>query len=237
MMDARQGRALRADLRPPGVQGRRPLQVLGRAHGRGLGRRPGPGRRATPRSPQGAGIEIRYDTRATGLLHDGIKVVRACAIAAATSSASSGAPRRGPRLRRLRGERRDAHPLSRPRLGAREGARHPLQHRRRHRAWRSTSAPCRTATGRAATPSAGTATRRSSATSPSATASRSTATRSASWSMPSGERFVDEGADFRNYTYAKYGRVILEQPEPVRLAGLRQQGRCTCCATSTGSAR
>ena len=27
-----------------------------------------------------------------------------------------------------------------------------------------------------------------------------------------GERFVDEGADFRNYTYAKYGRSILEQP-------------------------
>jgi tricarballylate dehydrogenase len=27
-----------------------------------------------------------------------------------------------------------------------------------------------------------------------------------------GERFCDEGADFRNYTYAKYGRVILEQP-------------------------
>jgi tricarballylate dehydrogenase len=27
-----------------------------------------------------------------------------------------------------------------------------------------------------------------------------------------GKRFVDEGADFRNYTYAKYGRVILEQP-------------------------
>ena len=30
--------------------------------------------------------------------------------------------------------------------------------------------------------------------------------------MP-GQRFVDEGADFRNYTYAKYGRVILEQPD------------------------
>ena len=28
-----------------------------------------------------------------------------------------------------------------------------------------------------------------------------------------GERFVDEGADFRNYTYAKYGRVILMQPK------------------------
>lgn len=29
----------------------------------------------------------------------------------------------------------------------------------------------------------------------------------------SGDRFLDEGADFRNYTYAKYGKVILEQPE------------------------
>jgi tricarballylate dehydrogenase len=28
-----------------------------------------------------------------------------------------------------------------------------------------------------------------------------------------GKRFVDEGADFRNYTYAKYGRVILSQPK------------------------
>ena len=27
-----------------------------------------------------------------------------------------------------------------------------------------------------------------------------------------GERFLDEGADFRNYTYAKYGREILHQP-------------------------
>ena len=27
-----------------------------------------------------------------------------------------------------------------------------------------------------------------------------------------GERFLDEGADFRNYTYAKYGRTILMQP-------------------------
>src|SRR5687768_6860041 len=28
-----------------------------------------------------------------------------------------------------------------------------------------------------------------------------------------GKRFVDEGGDFRNYTYAKYGRVILQQPK------------------------
>jgi tricarballylate dehydrogenase len=27
-----------------------------------------------------------------------------------------------------------------------------------------------------------------------------------------GERFLDEGADFRNYTYARYGAAILEQP-------------------------
>jgi tricarballylate dehydrogenase len=28
-----------------------------------------------------------------------------------------------------------------------------------------------------------------------------------------GRRFIDEGADFRNYTYAKYGRIILDQPQ------------------------
>ena len=27
-----------------------------------------------------------------------------------------------------------------------------------------------------------------------------------------GERFVDEGADFRNYTYVKFGREVIEQP-------------------------
>jgi tricarballylate dehydrogenase len=27
-----------------------------------------------------------------------------------------------------------------------------------------------------------------------------------------GKRFLDEGADFRNYTYAKYGKVVLDQP-------------------------
>lgn len=30
-----------------------------------------------------------------------------------------------------------------------------------------------------------------------------------------GFRFVDEGADFRNYTYAKYGREILRQPDGI----------------------
>ena len=27
-----------------------------------------------------------------------------------------------------------------------------------------------------------------------------------------GERFVDEGLDFRNYTYAQFGRAVLQQP-------------------------
>ncbi len=39
-----------------------------------------------------------------------------------------------------------------------------------------------------------------------------------------GKRFVDEGADFRNYTYAKYGRVDPGAAGPVRLAGLRPEG-------------
>jgi len=30
-----------------------------------------------------------------------------------------------------------------------------------------------------------------------------------------GQRFVDEGADFRNFTYAKYGRAVLDQPHQV----------------------
>lgn len=30
-----------------------------------------------------------------------------------------------------------------------------------------------------------------------------------------GDRFLDEGADFRNYTYAKYGKVVLAQPGSV----------------------
>ena len=41
---AAEGAALRADLGPPGLQGRRPVQVLGRAYRRSLGRRPGPRR-------------------------------------------------------------------------------------------------------------------------------------------------------------------------------------------------
>jgi len=38
-----------------------------------------------------------------------------------------------------------------------------------------------------------------------------------------GERFVDEGADLRNYTYAKYGREILNQPYGVAYQLFDQQ--------------
>jgi tricarballylate dehydrogenase len=38
-----------------------------------------------------------------------------------------------------------------------------------------------------------------------------------------GDRFVDEGADLRNYTYAKYGREILNQPHSVAYQLFDQQ--------------
>ena len=40
-----------------------------------------------------------------------------------------------------------------------------------------------------------------------------------------GRRFVDEGADFRNYTYAKYGRVVLAAARQLRVADLRPAGQ------------
>jgi len=51
-----------------------------------------------------------------------------------------------------------------------------------------------------------------------------------------GRRFVDEGADFRNYTYAKYGGASWSSPasSPGRCSTRRS---CTCCATNTASAR
>ena len=39
-----------------------------------------------------------------------------------------------------------------------------------------------------------------------------------------GRRFVDEGADFRNYTYAKYGREILYQPHRRGVPDIRLEG-------------
>ena len=128
-------------------------------------------------------------------------------------------------------------PLPRPGLGARQGARHPLQHRRRHPhgarhrrgAVRATGPGCHAVGWERNAPEFG---------------DLAVGDGFQKHSYPfgiminaDGKRFVDEGADFRNYTYAKYGRVILDQPRPVRLADLRSEGRCTCCATSTASSQ
>ena len=207
----RQGRPLHADLRPPGLQGRRQVQVLGRPHGRGLGRRPGPGRVALPAIAKKHGIEIGYDARALSLIadDDGVTGVQGAARrphrarcaprpSCWPAAASRPTPNGAPAISAPAGTSpRCAAPASTPATAS---------------AWRWRSAPCRPATGRAATRSAGTATRRSSATSRSATTSRSTPIRWGIMVNADGERFVDEGADFRNYTYAKYGRVILAQP-------------------------
>ena len=120
-----------------------------------------------------------------------------------------------------------------PELGRREGARHAVQHRRgaagarsRHgaQAVRPLERLPRDPVGRrrAARP----------ATARSRTASRASPIRSGSSSTGDGERFLDEGADFRNYTYAKYGAEVLEQPGASPPA-LRRQDRARCCARST----
>ena len=49
-----------------------------------------------------------------------------------------------------------------------------------------------------------------------------------------GRRFGDEGADFHSFTYAKYGRAVLEQPGSS--PGRSSMRRCsTSCALSTAS--
>ncbi|KAK3062648.1 hypothetical protein LTR53_019267, partial [Teratosphaeriaceae sp. CCFEE 6253] len=40
-----------------------------------------------------------------------------------------------------------------------------------------------------------------------------------------GKRFVDEGVDLRNYTYAKFGRAILEQPGGIAFQIWDQDGQ------------
>ena len=52
-----------------------------------------------------------------------------------------------------------------------------------------------------------------------------------------GERFVDEGADFRNYTYAKYGARHPAPAGPVRLADLPTPRSPICSVTNTASGR
>ena len=158
------------------------------------------------------GVDIAYGARALSLLADD-DGVQGRAGEAERPDRRGAAPRRScwPAAASRRIPRWRTRYLG-PRLGPGQGARHALQHRRRHPHGARHRRRCRRATGRAATRSAGTATRRNSAISRSATISRSIPIRSGMMINADGERFVDEGADFRNYTYAKYGRVILMQP-------------------------
>ena len=129
-VDALQGRALPAELRPAGLQGERQVQVLGRPRGRGLGRRAGPGRSRAQGGGQGRHPDPLRD--AGGVADRG---GRRGARRHRPPQGPQGPDRRQGRragLRRLREQRRDAHALSRADLGSRQGARHALQHRRRH---------------------------------------------------------------------------------------------------------
>ena len=104
-----------------------------------------------------------------------------------------------------------AHALPRAGLGARQGARHALQHRRRHpHGARHRREPygnwsgCHAVAWERNAPEFG---------------DLAVGDQFQKHSYPfgiminaEGKRFVDEGADFRNYTYAKYGRVVLQQP-------------------------
>ena len=126
-VDARQGRALSARARPPGVPGRRQVQILGRARLPHLGRRQG--------IDEGA-ARARRARRDHGALRDpGDRPVarrpRRRGRAGAPSGPHPRPARQGgdPRLRRVRGQCRDAGALSRAELGPRQGARHALQHR------------------------------------------------------------------------------------------------------------
>ena len=116
---AQQGRALRAELRPPVGHRERQAQVLRPHADRGLRRRRRAWCSTSTTAAKKAGIEVLYETRA---------IVAASTTASACQGVRAqqkGKPSRVPgeggrsRLRRLRSESGDAHALSRPGLGAR----------------------------------------------------------------------------------------------------------------------
>ena len=209
-LDAREGRALHPDLWPAGVQDRRQVQVLGRAHGGSGRRRAGP-RRHAHRIGEEARHRDPLPTRALDLICDGDRVegVRVRHDGQVERNARQGGGARRPAASRP--IRNGARAISAP-AGISPRCAAPASTPATASAWRSTSARAPAATGRAATPwqwemnapefgdlAVGDQFQKHSY--PFAIMVNAT-----------GKRFVDEGADFRNYTYAKYGRVILEQP-------------------------
>ncbi len=149
LLAARQGHPLHPDLRPPGVQDRRQVQVLGRAHGRGGRRRPGPhqdgdrcGEQARHRHPlpdarAQPAVRRRAASRACASATTAWKATctasRSCSPAAASRPIPNGA-------RAISGPAGTS-----PRCAARASTPATAS------AWRSRSAPQRAATGRAAT--------------------------------------------------------------------------------------
>ena len=119
---------------------------------------------------------------------------------------------RGARCRRLPGRCRNAHALSGAGLGARQDPRHPLQHRRRHQhGARDRCQPIGNWSGGHAV-----AWDRNAPEFGDLTVGDNFQKHSYPWGIminANGERFLDEGSDFRNYTYAKNGRIILMQPK------------------------
>ena len=77
------------------------------------------------------GIEVRYSTRGISLIYDG-KTVSGLRVKSNGNFEDIPCKSVVIACGGFEVQRRDAHALSRPRLGARQGARHALQHRRRH---------------------------------------------------------------------------------------------------------
>ena len=220
-----------------GVQGGRPVQASGAAW---RSRRRAAARAwSTALHAAGAkrpGIEIRYGLAAlhAARRRDGVDGVRA------VTGGTDGRPARQrgrAGLRRASRPTPSGAPATSVPAGTWPRSAAPGSTPATASGWPSTWARRRTATGPAATPWAGTATRRSSATCAVGDGFQKHSYPFGIMVNADGQRFVDEGADFRNYTYAKYGREILGPARPVRLADLRREGRPACCATSTASGR
>ena len=213
---------------------RRHVQVLGRAHGRGLGRRPGTRRRAA-RGRGASGIDVGYQSRALELDARRRRRARRRDPARGQDHDDRRGQGRGARRGRLRGQCRDgARAISAP-AGTSPRCAAPASTPATASGWRSISARCPTATGRDAMRSDGTATRPNSATS-------SVGDGFQKHSYPFGI-MVNARRPALRRRGRRFPQLHLRQiwprdsraAGPVRLADLRSQGRRICCATNTAS--
>ena len=148
------GHPLPARARPAGVQGRRQVQVLGRARLPPAGRRRTAGQDAARdgRAGRHQGA-LRHDRRRS---HPRRRPRAGRARAPAWRGGRAAGQGRGDGLRRLRIQPGDARPLSRAPTGTSPRCAAPASTTARATAWPSSSVPPRTATGRAPMPCNGT---------------------------------------------------------------------------------